>query len=107
MNQFKFVTAAIVGIGIILLSGCSDDKPHFSVVTNPRPPSINITVTSDRETINEVIVNRGNCEITPYVGVKEPLKFGQRAIILTGMCNVMEVEVKADSGDYTYTFSQN
>lgn len=79
---------------------------------------LNVISSVDLVTVTGAVVNRGNCKVNPGLtstggyGFKEtpknrPIKFGQSTeYVIPAGCNVMEVTVNTNMGDWTYQFSQ-
>ncbi|MFZ3325121.1 MAG: hypothetical protein WA231_04180, partial [Methylocella sp.] len=69
-----------------------------------------ITSLIDTVTIQNTIVNRGNCHAFNVVGnpnfVPLTLKFGEVASIMVTCEKVLEVVVSTDRGDYSFTWNK-
>lgn len=68
---------------------------------------ITIKAISDHVTIESLEINRGNCTVGGFGKRKLPanLKFGQSLRINSSAgCEVIEINVTADSGSWTYSF---
>jgi hypothetical protein len=120
---------------VILLSACAKAEAPVSVskINTPNrwersPTSVPLVkiVAKDNVTIQQVILNRGNCQ-APWneqtaptnalremwlgmVGIQLPksLKFGEtlELPLVAGVCELLEAEVKTDKGDWTFTFEK-
>ena len=75
---------------------------------------LNFVSVVDSVSINEIIVNRGNCKtmqvvsscqaITNYPGFPTELKYGQTHTLGSSCDNVLEVVVETNRGQWTFTF---
>jgi hypothetical protein len=75
----------------------------------PIPAMVEVTAKKD-VTVQEVIVNRGNCP--PYAfsfmfgKFPRSLKFGETLKVPATCDEILEAEVKTDKGDWTFTFEK-
>jgi hypothetical protein len=86
---------------------------HWSNGRTTYEPSVKIVAKVDNVTIQQVILNRGNCsgEVIWTAPSGEPhslpksLKFGE-TVTLPVKCEVIEAEVKTDKGNWTFKFEK-
>lgn len=126
MKKFSLGIFAI--LSILNFNGCAGDqssKPpiktqveqKYNQYQNFYYPEIIITSVVDNLTINDVIVNKGNCKyrnetlaqnngkIVVVPLVPSELTFGkQLEIPLVKSCKVLKIDVKTDQGDWTVDF---
>jgi PBP1b-binding outer membrane lipoprotein LpoB len=68
-------------------------------------PVAEITSITDLVTVEDVIGNRGNCQMTAYAKSKLPkeLKYGEKISIGFPLgCNLREIDVVTDQGSWTF-----
>ncbi|AVI64602.1 hypothetical protein CKQ84_01200 [Shewanella sp. WE21] len=95
----------------LMIFGCGNSQPTIEITYEYQTtfgytyPSINVKAISDTVTINKVIINRGNCGGTIMSGLPKLLKFGESiSVIANGNCDVKQVDVLTDDGDWSVTF---
>ena len=95
----------------LMIFGCGNSQPNIEITYEYQTtfgymyPSINVKAISDTVTINKVIINRGNCGGTIMSGLPKLLKFGESISVTTnGDCDVKQVDVLTDDGDWSVTF---
>lgn len=96
---------------IVMISACGNSKPNVEVTYEYQTtygytyPSINVKAINDIVTVNNIILNRGNCGGTVVQTLPKSLKFGESiSIIVNGNCDVKQVDVLTDDGDWSVTF---
>lgn len=70
-------------------------------------PVVDVVAITDGVEVKNVTGNRGNCRMTAHRQSEFPqkLKFGQKAVAgFLATCNLVEVEVITDKGDWSFTF---
>jgi len=122
MKKFSLGIFAI--LSILNFNGCAGDqssKPPIKTQVEQKynqygfhHPEIIITSVVDNLTINDVIVNKGNCAYNKtfngHVDVVIPFKsrklaFGEELKVSLGQsCKVLKIDVKTDQGDWTVDF---
>ena len=122
MSRYLGKTAllAIIASGWFIVAGNAHDKAPISVsLSGVLDDHILITSDIERITIKDVIVNQKKCEL--YIGkLPEILNFNQTfkfearnsredgrpltADSPTGVCNISEVKIMTDQGDWTFTW---
>lgn len=67
---------------------------------------VRITATTDSVTVEDVVGNRGNCQITEYHKSTLPkeLKFGEQIDMVFPACNLIAVDVLANQNSWSFTF---
>lgn len=104
-------------VSTLLLSGCSDSEPAVNVEVQTLTdrsfmggvtvPVVWFSAIADEVTVEDVIVNRGNCKMTAYAKSRFPhtLLYGQKADAgFTAGCSVSEVEIVTNEGSWTFNF---
>ena len=113
----RFVFALAIAGALLGLGGCSGamSEPPVTVEAkflenmfygNPIPV-VEVTAITDSVEVRDVIANRGNCPMMEHrkAGFPHQLKFGQKATAgFTASCNLVEVEVVTDQGNWSFTF---
>jgi len=66
-------------------------------------PAVFLEAITDNVKIEDFQINRGNCNHSSQQ-LPADLVFGRRLEIMAFGCNVKEVSVKTDHGDFTYSF---
>ncbi len=107
----------IIYVAIFSLLGCSSAKANIEVSIQTHPDSVMglaafvIQSTSDEVIIKDVIINRGNCQISPKASadIKKGLKlnFGQRYMSWSTPCTVKdikEIAITTNKGKFTFSF---
>ncbi|MEJ2633230.1 MAG: hypothetical protein P8011_15705 [Acidihalobacter sp.] len=110
---------------ILSLSGCGNSSAPVKVAiggridfwTDVHYTEVKVTATADAVTVENIVVNRGNCgidnrsvaihgDIASIVkALPKKLTFGQTvAVDVVGLCNVSEVTVVTNRGRWTYEF---
>ena len=109
MNKIIATLSALV-FGLLSLTGCSQNAPvEVKITENPinamtgftHSLIVNVLSKTDLVTVQSIKINRGNCHVS---GSSSQLKFGEVAKFYTGNCEIQEIEVDTDSGDFTFTF---
>lgn len=108
--MFKLAGISACLFALAGLSGCSGQVP-IEVELRPNTlndvmgvnltPNIVVTSKVDQIQVNSVEINRGNCKPS---GDAMQLKFGQSMRFITYSCDIKEVEVNTDKGNFTFTF---
>ncbi|MCP3129414.1 hypothetical protein [Shewanella sp. KJ2020] len=95
----------------LMIFGCGNSQPNIEITYEYQTtfgytyPSINVKAISDTVTIKQVIINRGNCGGTIISALPKLLKFGESiSVIANGDCDVKQVDVLTDDGDWSVTF---
>lgn len=77
---------------------------YFNAKTLDSSSTIDITSKSDKAiTIEKVILNKGSCNVRGKVG-SSTLGYGKTLQILYKNCNVINVKVQTDQGNFEYSF---
>lgn len=104
-------TILVLLISIVMISACGNSKPNVEVTYEYQTtygytyPSVNVKAISDIVTINNIILNRGNCSGNVVQILPRRLKFGESiSKIVNGNCDVKQVDVLTDDGDWSVTF---
>ena len=104
MNKIIATSSALV-FGLLSLTGCSQNAPvEVKITENPlfsHSMIANVSSITDHVTVQSIKINRGNCHVS---GSASTLKFGEVAEFYFGNCDVKEIEVETDSGNFTFTF---
>ena len=102
----------------VLLSACGRSEPPIKIETYDRTNAIfnvpyvevDVTAVVDKITIENIIVNRGNCKIenVTYNGRRKlprKLVFGESVSVSFGTpCYASEVEVETNQGSWTMAY---
>lgn len=101
---------------LLILSACTDGPPPVDVVAYSRTEragtfalpftDVNIIAKVDEIEIQEIIVNRGNCDTSGLDNrLPRTLQFGKKLLAtFSASCEVAQVDVETDQGDWTFTF---
>lgn len=113
----KYLLNALILVG--LLSGCGTGEPPISIETfdrvNPtfkiRYVEVEVTALVDKVEVQDIVVNRGNCEIeniSLFSGkprIPKTLSYGETvSVSFSSPCSATEVTVETDAGDWTWTY---
>ena len=110
------MTSVIALMLLMVFSGCGDDVPQKSPIDISLQqaynsawhyyyPKVLITSKADKVTINNVIVNKGNCQPAFKIN-STTLKYGeQMEVRYRRNCNVIRVEAVTDQGNWVSEFS--
>ncbi|SEL24156.1 hypothetical protein [Acinetobacter sp. DSM 11652] len=117
MKKFCFLLLIFVGI-----SACHSDSSlpvsvrldlmpnQFHIPNNPYTPayfnSVIIQATTDQVTVENIVINRGQCPLSSWRKRMSTLKFGQsfQSVIDCNIEQVREVTVKTNQGEFTFNF---
>lgn len=95
----------------MLLTACGLGEPPVTVEKNSETtlfgetPYIRVTATEDKVKLTGLKINRGNCKWG--ASQKRPpvdMVFGTTLTFVALGCNIAEVDIETDQGDYTFTF---
>lgn len=115
----KFSLGVLVILSILNFNGCASDasgeppirieiEQKYNQFFNSYFPVVVVTSVVDNLTINNVVVNKGNCYMNKAVWnpqLPSKLIFGkQLEIALNKDCKVLKVDIKTDQGDWTANF---
>lgn len=102
---------------VLSLLGCSPAKPNIELSIKTHPDSVMglaafvIQSTANEAVIKDVVINRGNCQISPkaIADIKNGLKlnFGQRYMSYSTLCtanDIKEVTITTNEGTFTFSF---
>lgn len=102
-----------------LLIGCGESEPNVDIETYDKVNQIfgikyvevKVKAISDEVTIDDVIVNRGNCKIENkniFNGetiLPKQLKFGESvSVSFSGPCEASQVDVVTNDGSWTVSY---
>jgi len=96
-------------IACSLLSACSDPDIEISIYEKHDPlfgiryELLKIKAIEDDVTIEEVVANRGDCRLQK-IKLPRKLSFGQSLSLGAYECDVIEVQVRTDSGTWTESY---
>ena len=66
---------------------------------------LHVVSRSDRITVHQAVINRGNCRNTPIDKIPLRLGFGEETRFILGRnCNILELQLLTDQGEVTYQF---
>jgi len=103
---------------ILTLSACGDSEPPIKIEAyneaHPILPyakyaKIKVSSLIDSVSIEDIIVNRGNCKVeggknSTYKIIPKELKFGESVSVGVTNCNVLQVDVVTNKGDWSETY---
>lgn len=108
MMKQLLIAFALLG----MTSACSDSKPNVEIEIYERASlyiksyEVKIKAIEDHVIVNDIIVNRGNCEsLFEKPGFPIQLKFGKSISVSYGRrCDVTQVDVVTNNGSWTVTY---
>lgn len=120
----KIISVFITLLAVIILSGCGKEEPPVKVelqnAYNPTwgyyYPKITLTSLIDNVEVQNVIVNKGNCEyknedlayengqMKAIKLIPKKLSFGKQLEVRLKSCKVLEVGLETDHGDFSFKF---
>ncbi|GEM_PF-1965478 len=105
MNYRKTIFAICMA-GLISPSLASETPFEVSLGMSQRIPTIILETVTDQVTVTSYNVNRGNCDprINRMFTMPATFKFGQSISIPAPACNVKEISIETNLGNYVYSF---
>ena len=88
------------------LTQAAESPVRIAVKGTQVVPEVRVMAVSDNITINEITVNRGNCQVlnknfvTNKPAFPVTLKYGQEMMVMAGTCTVMQVDVATSQGNW-------
>lgn len=126
MKKKIWIGLAVTVFLIIVFKGCGSDPVKVELTqrsvdflgSTHTYPNVVITSTSDDVTVNNVIVNKGNCTFSSnthsviddnqqvrFVPLfPSKLAYGKQLVVNLNPCEVLSVDVVTDKGEFTSTF---
>lgn len=112
----KKLTAIFALTGMLI--GCGESKPNVDIETYDKVNQlfgikyveVKVKSISDEVTVEDVIVNRGNCKIEKnFLNGKsilpKQLKFGESvSVSFSGPCEAVQVDVVTNDGSWTVSY---
>ncbi|MBD9574807.1 hypothetical protein IB260_05740 [Pseudomonas sp. PDM23] len=103
----KFLALVLL---VAAVAGCSSEPPIIVELGRNSiwgGPQIQITAKQDSVTINQVLINRGNCRVNVQERLPYKLPFGSVLKADTPSCqHVVEVSISTSDGDFDFTFDR-
>jgi len=102
-----------------LIIGCGDSEPNVDIETYNKVNQlfrikyveVKVKAISDEVTVDDVIVNRGNCKIENKNTLNgkpilpKQLRFGESvSVSFSGPCEAAQVDVVTDDGSWTVSY---
>lgn len=113
----RLISGILALMLIVGLSGCEDEESPVDILTQTRIVNnlflgknkmLTVKTTSkvDAITINDIIVNKGNCKMIKLAKVfPKKLKFGESVEVgFPANCNALQVEVVTNNGNWTVEY---
>ena len=118
--RHTFITLALIASTFGSAQVLAESAPlDISVETFPAQHNIKVTALANNLNVTDIVMNRGNCEVKlaqtrlqliqnkPRPRYPVAIQYGQstQAYALTHNCEVREIMVQTNQGDWTWTFN--